>query len=347
MIHPFTSIRLLNLGLTESWRTQAVYHAVAELMQADSPDTIIICQPQTPYLCLGYHQVYDATFDRAECERRQLPVYRRKPGGGATYLDANQLFYQCVFHHSRVPVLLKDIYQRLLAAPVTALRRLGLHAELRDLNEVEVEGKRIAGIGGGRIGEASVVVGNILFDFDYEAMARVWRAPSGAFRELALAAMKERIATLRQHGNFEMEKVGAVLLEEFEKALGRPLRVDHLTAAEEDGARNVATLMASAEYLNLHAEKGRVAPMESLKISANTFIRAAEVQLNGRTIRVSFRVDDDRIAVARFESIPPQNWQKFETALRGMPFDEWEKFLGRFFRAAATIQLSGLNISRN
>jgi lipoate-protein ligase A len=320
---------LLDLGLTESWRTQAVYHAVAELMQADSPDTIIICRPRTPYLCLGYHQVLEATFDRAECERRRLAVFRRKLGGGATYLDANQLFYQCVFHHRRVPVLLKDIYQRMLAAPVAALRRLELKAELRDLNEVEVEGKRIAGIGGGRLGEASVVVGNILFDFDYEAMARVWRVPSEAFRELALAAMKERITTLRQHGNFEMEKVRAVLLEEFEKMLGRPWRGGQLTAAEEAGARHVAARMASAEYLNLHREKGEVAPMDSLKISANIFIRAAEVRLNGRTIRASFQVDDDRIAAARFESMPPQNWQKHEKALRGMPFEEWEKFLGR------------------
>ena len=338
---------MLNLGLTESWRTQAIYHAVAELMQADSPDTIIICRPQTPYLCLGYHQVYDATFDRAECERRQLPVYRRKLGGGATYLDANQLFYQCVFHHTRVPVLLKEIYQRLLAAPVTALRRLGLQADLRDLTEVEVEGKRIAGTGGGRIGEASVVVGNFLFDFDYEALAQVWRAPNAAFRKLAIDAMKERIITLRQRGSFSINSVEKILLEEFAKTLGRPLESGSLTAAEETRSRELAAQMTSAEYLNLHREKGGVAPMDELKISANVFIRATEVLINGRTIRATFRVDDDRIAVVRFESIPPQNWQKYETALRGMPFSEWQKFLDRFFRVAATIQLFGLNISRN
>jgi lipoate-protein ligase A len=318
---------LLNLGLTDSWRTQAIYHAVAELTQAEMPDTIIICRPQTPYLCLGYHQVFDATFDRAECERRQLPVYRRKLGGGATYLDANQLFYQCVFHHTRVPVLLKELYQRMLAAPVAALRRLGLNAELRELNEVEVEGKRIAGIGGGRIGEASVVVGNFLFDFDYEALAQVWRAPSKSFRELAIDAMKDRITTLRQFGNFSIDVVQQFLLEEFAKTLGRPLESGQLTAEEEQQAHKVAAQMASPEYLNLHRENGRVVPMDELKISANVFIRATEVLINGRTIRASLRVDDDRIAAARFESMPPQNWQKYETALCGMPFEEWERFV--------------------
>jgi lipoate-protein ligase A len=321
-------IRLLNLGLTESWRTQAVYHAVAELMQADSPDTIILCRPQTPYLCLGYHQIYDATFDRAECERRQLPVYRRKLGGGATYLDGNQLFYQCVFHHSRLPVLLKEIYQRLLAAPVATLRRWGCDAALRDLNEVEVEGKRIAGIGGGRLGEAAVVVGNILFDFDYATMAQVWNAPSKLFRELAAQTLQEHLTTLaRLHAGVSMAEVESVLIEEFINCLQRPVIVGDLTAAEETHARKLAKRMTSAEYLNMHRENGRLTPMDSLKIAANIFIRTAEVHLNGRTVRASFCVRHNLISKALIESIPAGNWQKTESRLQGMPFHEWKKFL--------------------
>jgi len=78
-----SSIRLLNLGVVDSWQTQAIYHALAEMMTAESPDTIIICQPQSPYLYLGYHQIYENTFDRARCEQRNLPVFRRRVGGGA------------------------------------------------------------------------------------------------------------------------------------------------------------------------------------------------------------------------------------------------------------------------
>jgi lipoate-protein ligase A len=348
MSHQATSIRLLNLSLAEAWRTQAVYHAIAELMEVDSPDTVIICRPQTPYLCLGYHQIFDATFDRAECERRGLPVYRRRLGGGATYLDVNQLFYQCVFHHTRLPVLQEDVYARLLAAPVATLRRLGLSAELRNPNEIEVNNQRVAGVGGGRIGEAAVVVGNILFDFDYDTMSRVWCAPSETFRELARQALQDHVTTLRRlESSAAMETVQTILLEEFSQTLGRPLEAGYLTPIEENRASELAKQMTSEEYLNLHREKGHVAPMDSLKISAGVFIRANEVVINGRTIRASFRVCDDHIAVARLESMPPQNWQKFETAMRGMPFGEWQKFLDRFFRVAATIQLSSLNISRN
>lgn len=321
-------IRLLNLGPADSWRTQAVYHALAELMTAASPDTLIVCQPLTPYVCLGYHQIYDAVLDRAECERRNLPVFRRQVGGGATYLDINQLFYQCVFHHSRVPVLSKEVYARMLAAPVATLRRLGLKAILHDVNEIEVNGQRIAGTGGGRIGEAAVVVGNLLFDFDYTTMTQVWRAPWASFRELAATALRERVTTLRRLiGPVSIETVQTILLEEFAKALGRPLKPGPLTVAEADYARQVAVRLMSAEYLNLHNDNGPVAPLRSLKISARMFIRAAEVVVNGCHIRATFRVDDDLIEAARLESEPAQRWTELEAQLCGVPFKEWQQSL--------------------
>ncbi|MCP4361774.1 MAG: lipoate--protein ligase family protein [Chloroflexi bacterium] len=323
------TIRLLNLGPTAAWRTQAVYHATAEMMTADSPDTIIICQPLTPYLCLGYHQVYDAVLDRAECERRDLPVMRRRVGGGATYLDVNQLFYQCIFHHSRAPMATKDIYALMLAGPVATLRRLGLNAELRAVNEIEVEGKRIAGIGGGRIGEAAVVVGNLLFDFGYRAMSQVWRVPNEAFRDLAAAALRERITTIwRETEPVTADAVIWMLLAEFAQALGRPIERGILTQAETRRSHIVAERMMSAEYLDLHrdlfSDNGRIFPMTSLKISASVYIKWAEVEWDGRRVQASFRVREGIIEEARLQSESAHDWREIEVSLRGVAFKDWE-----------------------
>jgi lipoate---protein ligase len=326
------AIRLLNLGPTASWRTQAVYHATAESMTADTPDTIIICQPLTPHLCLGYHQVYDAVLDRAECARRNLPVVRRRVGGGTTYLDVNQLFYQCVFHHSRVPMMAKDVYALMLSGPVNTLRRLGLNAELRAVNEIEVNGKRIAGIGGGRIGEASVVVGNLLFDFDYHTMSQVWRVPDKSFRELAGNALRERITTIwRETKPVSIEAVMWILLEEFGKALERPIERGTPKQSETRLSREVAERLVSAEFLDLHSdlfrENGRIPPMQSLKISADVHIKAAEVERNGRLIRGSFRVREGLIEEACLRSELAQDWIDVQTRLQGVPFKEWQDYL--------------------
>ena len=319
-------VRLLNLGVIPPLLTQSVYHALAEKMTRDSQDVIIICCPNAPYLCLGYHQVFENTFDTDECERRGLPVLRRRLGGGATYLDSNQLFYQCIFHHTRMPAMLNDIYALGLAAPVNTLKRLGLNAELRDTNEIEVDGKRIAGTGGGRIGEACVVVGNLLFDFDFEAMTAVWRTPSSSFRLLAEKALRQQLITLNQLATTaSLEEITAMLIDDFSNAFNRPMQTDTLTAEEIESAKDAAQELISDDFLALHQERGNLDPMHYLKISARAFIHAEEIRVNGYDVRGSFWLSQDVIQMAKLESNPIYEWQSIEENLRGIPFKEWQE----------------------
>ena len=319
-------IRLLNLGLVPPWQTQAVYHMLAERMAVDEADTIVICRPDSPYLCLGYHQVFESTFDSVECERRGLPVFRRRLGGGATYLDENQLFYQCIFHHTRMPAILSDIYALGLAAPVNTLERLGLNAELRDTNEIEVDGKRIAGTGGGRIGEACVVVGNLLFDFDFESMAAVWRTPSSSFRVLAEKALRQQLITLNQLAiSKSVEDITEMLIHNFSEAFHRPIQFDMLTVDEIEAADEAANELISEDFLALHKEHGQLDPLRSLKISARAFIHAGETRVNDFDVRGSFWLSQDVIQIAKLESSPAHEWQSVEEKLRGIPFKEWQE----------------------
>jgi lipoate---protein ligase len=319
-------IRLLNLGVIPPLQTQSVYHALAEKMTRESQDVIIICRPSAPYLCLGYHQVFENTFDLQECERRGLPILRRRLGGGATYLDGSQLFYQCVFHHTRMPAMLNDIYALGLAAPVNTLKRLGLKAELRDTNEIEVDGRRIAGTGGGRIGEACVVVGNLLFDFDFEAMTAVWRTPSLSFRLLAEKALRQQLITLDQLAiTTSLEEITEMLINEFSTAFHRHMQMDTLTAEEIESAEEASRELISDDFLSLHKERGIGAPMRSLKVSARAFIHADETCMNGYDVRGSFWVSQDHIKTAKLESEPAREWQATEKKLTGIPFNAWKE----------------------
>lgn len=327
-------IRLLDLGLIPPLQTQSIYHALAERMTVDSADTIILCRPSSPYLCLGYHQVFENTFDKAECERRGLPVLRRRLGGGATYLDENQIFYQCIFHHSRLPAILKDIYASTLSAPVSVLRGLGLHCELHDTNEIEVDGRRIAGTGGGRIDEACVIVGNILLDFDFESMISVWNTPSVSFRTLAEKALRERLVTLNEYRkDMPYETLAEMLAEEFSRALGRPVQRGALTDDEIRSANEVANELTADSFLSLHKEREEAGALKKLKISARAFIHADEMELDGFKLHGSFLVlrqaqdgiSSDVIQEAILESQPASDWSFLQEQLRGAAFKEWKE----------------------
>jgi len=321
-------VRLIVLGPEAWWRTQTVYHAIAETMSKAAPDTIVLTWPRRPYLCLGYHQAYDAVLDRATCARRGLPVIRRHIGGGTTYLDAQQLFYQCIFHHTRVPLSTRAIYARLLAAPVATLRHLGLDARLRDVNEVEANGRRIAGTGGGRLGEACIVVGNILFDFDYETMTEVWRVPWPSFRDLAAQALQERVTTLRQLvGAISKEEVISLLVDAFSRTLGRPIRVGELTPEEVERAEALYHPLTAPDFLNLHQEEGPAPPMRVLKIAAGVYIHAVETEVDGYKVQGSLREEEGSITAARLTSHPPRPWTEVEQRMRGLSRTSWETAL--------------------
>ncbi|MCB9112924.1 MAG: lipoate--protein ligase family protein [Anaerolineales bacterium] len=321
-------IRLINLGAVPPWQTQAIYHALGERMDENQPDTIVLCRPNEPYLCLGYHQVFESIFDPAECARRGLPVYRRRLGGGATYLDGNQIFYQCIFHHTHMPVMLRDIYSFALAGPVNTLKRIGLNGELRETNEIEVDGKRIAGTGGGRIEDAAIVVGNVLFDFDYEAMTAVWQAPNTAFRSLAQKALHQRVVTMKDlMPNVSMEQVETMLIEDFAKSMKREIQPGTLTDEEWQAAEEEAKELASSEYLDLHKSDVNSEPMRNLKISARAFIRYTEADVNGFHVRGTFWLSEEIIQEAVLESAPERDWKSVEQILRGVAFKDWQEKL--------------------
>lgn len=325
-------IRMLNLGPTAAWRTQAVYQATAELMTASSPDTIVFCQPVSPYLCLGQQQSYAALLDHAACQRRELVVVRRPLNGGLLYHDHNQLMFQGVFHRSRMPENFADVCSQMLAAPLATLHRLGLTAATQDGRQITIGGRRIASVSGGQIGEAWVVIGSLLFDFDYNVLPRVWRAPSPAFRELASDALREQITTIWRLMSrpITIDAAQMMLQTEFANALGRPVVRGKPKQPETHRSREILERLNAPESLGPSSEDGSVPPVNSLVIADGVVIYAAEAAVNGQPVRASLCVADGRIRAARLESDQPGSWAAAEAALQDTLFADWQQSLSNF-----------------
>ena len=298
MMGDIGSVRIVSLGEVSYLESQTLYHSVAQCMTENSPDTIILCRPRESYFCIGYHQNSLHVLDNAARMRLGFPVMRRQLGGGVTYLDSQQLFYQCIFHRSRSPAIPAQVYKARLEAPIKALQKLGLNAELLYVNEIEISGKRIAGIGGGLIGEASVVVGNILNDFNYQAMAEIINAPCDTFRQLALAAMHRRITTLSQERcTANWSQLSELLVGEYEQSFGRPVYLDKLASQECEKATKLAEKMVSNNYLEQYRNSDfqQSKPLTRLKISGSTWIELVGVKHTNHLKYCVLMIKDDVI----------------------------------------------------
>jgi lipoate-protein ligase A len=213
---------LFDLGRLPGQQSMLIFHALARM----GVEALVIVSPQSPLVSIGYFQDAEKEVDLPYCQASGIPFMRREIGGGATYLDQNQIFYQLIWRkdNPRFPKVIQETFEWFSEAPVQTYRAFGVEAEYRAINDIVTkEGKKIAGEGGGDIGECMVFVGGILLDFDYSAMSRILRVPDEKFRDKVFKTMEENLTTMtRELGTAPpTEEVVAVLKEKFEKKLGR------------------------------------------------------------------------------------------------------------------------------
>lgn len=312
-------IRLLDLGLAAPIRSQTIYHAVAYSLDKDTPDTIIIVAPSNPYVCIGFHQELEKEVDVEYCRTHRLPIVRREVGGGAVYLDTNQVFMQWVFHREALP---RDIYERfaLYVKPlVETYHVLGIPANYRPINDVHVRGKKIGGTGAAQMGMAEVVVGSLMFDFNFDAMSHVLNVSSEKMRDKISQSLNEYMTTMsRQLGYMpDRDATIKVYLEQAQAALERHIVPGKPTARELALAEELDTKFATDEWLY---QKGSLR-QSGVKIHQDINVREVALKTSGGLVRVTARVYDGRIddvtLSGDFTMLPKFAAAMLERAFRG------------------------------
>ena len=189
-------LRVLDFGFVPALRSQAVYHGVADTIAADGEPVLTLVNPDTPYVCVGVHQEVPREVDEAYCAADGLPIIRRHVGGGAVYLDRNQMFFHFMYPRTKAPQYAVNLYPRFIEPVVRTYRELGVEAEYRPVNDIQVKGRKIGGTGAASIGEATVMVGSFMFDFDTATMAHCLKVPSEKFRDKLRQTLDDYMTTM-------------------------------------------------------------------------------------------------------------------------------------------------------
>jgi len=334
--------RLIDLGRPEPLVAQTFYEAVAEAVhRGTSPNTLIMLQPGSPYVCLGYHQDLETEIDVDLCKEKGLPVIRRSQGGGATYLDGDQVFYQIVAKDSPVvPINVEEMFKGLLAVTVETYRRLGVEAEFKPLNDVVVGGRKISGNGAGMHESASILVGNVILDLDYDMMAGVLRVPDEKFRDKMAKSMRDWVTSLRRELGHSpsAENVKQTYVAAFKELLGvelvrqEPNETEWRTFHEEVKPRHT-----SSRWLYMEAPPASLREGRAVKIAGDVkFVEAdhkarklirVRAEMKGKAI-LSIQIRGD------FFAIPKEAISEFEKMLRGVELEEHSVLdvVRRFYR---------------
>jgi lipoate-protein ligase A len=214
---------------------------------------LILLAPAEPYVCIGYHQDAEQEVDLAYCREHDIPVFRREVGGGAVYLDGQQIFFQLIIHRDN-PLAPRDrveFYRTFLAPVAQSYRDLGVQAHYKPVNDIITEaGRKISGTGAAEIDDHAVLVGNLIADFDYETMVRVLRVPDTKFRDKVFKSLRENLSTLhRELGQAPpWETMTETLARNFESVLG-PLTPAELPEVVREKVSELAQIYTTEEWL--------------------------------------------------------------------------------------------------
>lgn len=319
---------------TVPWQdSQLLYHALPRVGR----EGLILLSPASPYVCIGYFQDARQEIDLDYCREHGIPVFRREVGGGAVYLDGEQLFYQLVLHKEN-PLVPKDkasFYRKFLQAPIAAYRALGIPAEYKPVNDIIANGRKISGNGVAEIGDYIVFVGNLIVDFDYETMVRVLRVPEEKFRDKVYKTLQENLSTIRRElGDAPpRSQLWDLLAEKFADLLG-PLEVettvDSRWRAEAD---RLATVMLTDEWLF-----GRSTPQaegRTVTIRSGVQVVQRAYKAPGGLIRAIAEVHEGVIVSVSlsgdFFFYPAEKLADLERALVGVPLEAVEETIARFY----------------
>jgi lipoate-protein ligase A len=324
--------RFLDLEGVEPVVSQAVYEAVAIARHRGIvTDTLIICWPKSPLVCVGYFQEVDKELDVDYCEMKKIPIVRRILGGGAVYLDSNQVFYQIIGERGGkiIPLDIEAIFRKLLVAPVRTYKEMGIPVVYKPVNDIEVEGRKISGNGAGEVDGISILTGNIILDFDYDEMTKILKVPDEKFRDKLTKSLRERVTTVKRELGFvpPRQDVKRSLVKHFQETLRVEFASGSLTKEEESLLRKLLRekyLSKKWTYENSGRHKALSQP-RIVRVSGRSTVGQGLYKSVGGLIRVTAEFTENRIndvlISGDFTFLPPKI-PELEKALVSADLDE-------------------------
>ncbi len=195
---------------------------------------------------IGRYQNLEAEVDLDACAASGTRVSRRPTGGGAIIMGAAQLGV-ALTAPAPPDQRPREIIEELAGALIAGLAGVGITAVFRGKNDLEVDGRKVAGLGlyldqaGAMLFHASV-----LADLDIGFMLRVLRIPAAKLAGKAAAAVAERVTTVTTltGTRWDGSALRPVIAAGFESAFGAEL----VPGDADEGELALARTLAAGRY---------------------------------------------------------------------------------------------------
>ena len=308
--------------------------ALEELLASEYDREFFMLWRNGPSIIVGRNQNTLREIDADAVRALGIPVVRRTTGGGAVYHDLGNVNYT-IARHGLAPG--EDDFARCAHPVVAALRRLGAAAEFSGRNDILVEGRKVSGSAKRVLRDRTLFHGTMLFDVDLEVLGKVLNPDAEKIRSKGVTSVRSRVMNLVElFPAWDVERFHA----EFMAALLSELGISEVSPVPADFAARAEEL-ADRRYRTWEWNFGSAYPYD--------FRRSG--RFAGGTVELSVRVENNRIAEARFHGdfFGDAPAEELARQLSGCLFqiDAVEKRLagidlGRYMRGVTPAELASL-----
>lgn len=153
-----------------------------------------------PSVIVGRYQNIQAAINLNECRRRGIPYNRRHTGGGTVLMGPEQLAlgFAIPLSHPKIEGNIKKFFQLLGKIVSKALAKMGITSSFCSKNDIEVKGKKIAGLAVSREeGGVFFFHMSLLVDFDIQLMLKLLNIPVEKNTDRGMSCFSRRLTTIK------------------------------------------------------------------------------------------------------------------------------------------------------
>ena len=183
-----------------------------------------------PSIIIGRNQNTLEEVNQNYVEENNIHIVRRVSGGGAVYHDFGNLNFSFITNHD---IKSLNNFKKFTAPVIKVLRNLGLDAELKGRNDIEVNDRKISGTAQFSTGKRMVSHGTLLLDTDLGEVVNALNVKMSKIQSKGHKSVRSRVANISEFLKTPLA------IEEFRKLLleglfeeNEPFETYHLTSEE-------------------------------------------------------------------------------------------------------------------
>lgn len=195
-----------------------------------------------PSVIVGKYQDIEAALKLGRCRAHGIEYNRRTTGGGTVMMGPEivALGLGIGVDYPGLGGGMGGVFESMARVLGSALHKLGIRADFRPRNDLEVNGKKIAGLSAAsETGRSLLFHTSLLVDFDFHLLTEILNTPLIKLSDKGYSCFSERLTTVRRETREEVpvETVMNAIEQSFEERFGIRFREDRPDSWEEKKIR--------------------------------------------------------------------------------------------------------------